>query len=67
MPRAKWSIYLTGRRDGYVEGESIGYARGYQACEDELTTLQREAHKVVLLMAGIDPHEVRQARAVGRR
>jgi len=61
-PRAQWDTYLAGRLDGYIEGESVGFARGYQACEDELSTLQREAHRVVLLMAGIDPHEVRQAR-----
>jgi len=62
MPRFEWSIYLAGRRDGFLEGESVGFARGYQACDDEISTLQREAHRVVLLMAGIDPHEIRQAR-----
>ncbi len=62
MPRAELDTYLAGRLDGYLEGESVGFARGYQACDDEISTLQREAHRVVLLMAGIDPHEVRQAR-----
>jgi len=62
MPRAEWDTYLAGRLDGYIEGESVGFARGYQACDDELSTLQREAHRVVLLLAGIDPHEVRQDR-----
>ncbi len=67
MRHPDWHAYLDARRDGYLEGEVVGYARGYRACDDELATLQREAHKVVLLMAGIDPYEVRQARAVGRR
>jgi len=67
MPRAHWDSYLAGRLDGYLEGESVGFARGYQACDDEISTLQREAHKVVLLMAGIDSYALRQARAVGRR
>jgi len=62
MPRFEWSIYLAGRRDGFIEGESVGFARGYQACDDEISTLQREAHKVVLLMAGIDPSVDRERR-----
>lgn len=66
MPRSEWSAYLVGRQDGIVEGESVGFARGYQACEDEISTLQREAAKVVLRMAGIDSFEIRQARAAGR-
>ncbi len=62
MPRSCWSAYLVGRQDGFLEGESVGFARGYQACDDEISTLQREAAKVVLAMAGIDPHEVAQRR-----
>jgi len=58
MPRAEWDTYLAGRLDGYREGESVGFARGYQAYEDELSTLQREAHRVVLAMAKLDPWEV---------
>ncbi len=67
MPSPSWEALLIGYQDGYVEGESVGFARGYQACDDEISTLQREAHKVVLLMAGIDPYALRQARAMGRR
>ncbi len=62
MPSPVWDGYLTGRQDGFLEGESVGFARGYQACDDEISTLQREAAKVVLLMAGVDPHEVAQTR-----
>ncbi len=66
MPRSEWSVYLIARQDGFLEGERVGFARGYQACDDEISTLQREAAKVVLRMAGIDSFEIRQARAAGR-
>lgn len=62
MPRAEWSRYLAARCDGFIEGEQLGYARGYQACDEEMGALQREAHKVVLLMAKLDPWEAAQRR-----
>jgi hypothetical protein len=65
-PRPLLDAYLAGRRDGFLDGERVGFERGYQACEDEIASLQRAAYGVVRVMAGIDPHEVRQARAVGR-
>ena len=58
LPRPEWDVYLAGYASGYRDGIDLGRKQ----MEDELAALQREAHKVVLLMAGIDPHEVRQAR-----
>jgi len=63
VPRPEWDVYLRGYCDGYRDGIDLGRKQ----MDEEISTLQREAHKVVLLMAGLDPHEVRQARAVGRR
>ena len=54
--------FKTGYTSGYLAGESVGYARGYQACDDEITTLQREAHRVVMIMAGLDSHADRERR-----
>lgn len=58
LPRPEWDIYLTGYRDGCRDGIDLGRKQ----MDDELTTLQREAHKVVMAMAGLDSHTERQSR-----
>jgi len=52
--------FMTGYTSGYLAGESVGYARGYQACDDEIATLQRTAYEVVMRLAGLDPHADRE-------
>jgi len=62
MPSPSWEAFLIGYQDGYVEGESVGYARGWRACDDEMATLQRTAARVVHAAAKLDSHEVAQRR-----
>ena len=61
-PRAELNAYTLGRRHGYLEGEVVGYDRGWQACDDEISALQRAAAHVVHTLARIDPHDVTQDR-----
>lgn len=61
-PRAEVNAYLAGRVDGYLDGEAVGYTRGWQACDDEVSSLQRAAHCNVQAMAKILPHEERERR-----
>jgi len=58
MPRPEWDVYLTGYRDGYRDGIDLGRKQ----MDDELATLQREAHRVVIAMAKLDPWEDAQRR-----
>ncbi len=58
MPRAEWDVYLTGYRDGYRDGIDLGRKQ----MDDELATLQREAHRVVMAMAKLDPWDDAQRR-----
>ncbi len=58
LPRPEWNIYLMGYRDGYRDGIDLGRKQ----MDDELATLQREAHRVVIAMAKLDPHQGVQAR-----
>ena len=58
LPRPEWDVYLSGYRDGYRDGIDLGRKQ----MDDELATLQREAHRVVMAMGKLNPHEVRQAR-----
>lgn len=61
-PRPEFAAYLAGRVDGYLDGEDVGYARGYAACDAELAAIQRAAHRVVRAMARLDPWEDAQRR-----
>lgn len=54
MPRPEWDVYLLGYRDGIDLGR--------RQMDDELSTLQREAHRVVIAMARLDPWEDVQRR-----
>ncbi len=58
MPRPEWDVYLRVYCDGYRDGIDLGRKQ----MDDELATLQREAHRVVMAMGKLNPHEVRQAR-----
>ncbi len=48
--KAEREAYCEGRTDGYFEGETAGFARGYAACDDEISSLQRKASRVVTAM-----------------
>ncbi len=58
LPRAEWDGYLSGYRDGYRDGIDLGRKQ----MDDEVASLQRSAHEVVMAMARLDPHEVAQHR-----
>lgn len=58
LPRPVWDVYLRGYCDGYRDGIDLGRRQ----MDEELSTLQREAHRVVMAMAKLDPHDVAQAR-----
>ncbi len=60
-PRAEVNAYLAGRVDGYLDGEAVGYTRGWQACDDEVSALQRAAHRVTQAIARMEPHADRVA------
>lgn len=49
--RSEREAYFAGREDGFVDGERVGFARGYKACDDEISRLQVEAHKIVNSLA----------------
>ncbi len=51
LPRPVWDVYLAGYRDGYRDGIDLGRRQ----MDEELSTLQREAHRVVMAMAKLDP------------
>jgi hypothetical protein len=51
-------VWLDGYQWGRVCGLEDGFARGYAACDEELSRLQREAHRVVSFLAGIAPWDV---------
>lgn len=61
-PRPEIDAYLAGRVDGYLEGEAVGYSRGWQACDDEISALQRAAHRFAQAAARCEPHVVVEAR-----
>ncbi len=65
-PRAEFDAYVAGRHDGHLEGEAIGYRRGWLACNEEVAALQRWAARQVHAMATLDPH-VDHVVAVRRR
>jgi hypothetical protein len=58
LPRPEWDGYLSGYRDGYRDGIDLGRKQ----MDDELATLQRSAHEVVMAMARLDPWEDAQRR-----
>ncbi len=58
LPRPEWDGYLSAYRDGYRDGIDLGRKQ----MDDELATLQREAHRVVIAMAKLDPYQGVQAR-----
>ncbi len=58
LPRPEWDVYLRGYCDGYRDGIDLGR----QQMDDEISTLQREAHRVVMAMAKLDPWEDAQDR-----
>ncbi len=58
MPRLEWDGYLSAYRDGYRDGIDLGRKQ----MDEELATLQREAHRVVIAMAKLDPYQGVQAR-----
>jgi len=63
LPRPEWDGYLSGYRDGYRDGIDLGRKQ----MDDELATLQRSAHEVVIAMAKLDPYQDAQARGRQRQ
>lgn len=61
-PRAVFDAYVAGRHDGHLEGEAVGFRRGWRACDDEISALQRAAHRVARAMSRIEPHAEREER-----
>jgi len=45
------AAFLEGRTYGRAEGLTEGYRRGYDACDQEISTLQAEAARIVHAMA----------------
>ena len=60
LPRPEWDVYLRGYCDGYRDGID----QGRKQMDEELSTLQREAHRVVMAMSNLDPHDVAQDRRI---
>ena len=54
------SAFFDGFTYGRAEGLSEGHRRGYDACDDEISTLQREAARIVHAMANL-PERDREA------
>jgi len=65
--RREFAAYLAGRVDGLIEGGALGYARGWQACDEEIAALQRAAHRVTQAVAQLDPWPVAQQKRRGRQ
>lgn len=63
----EWTAYLDGRLAGYLEGEAVGYDRGYAACDAEISTLQRQAARVVHAMAQLPERDPEADRAAAER
>ena len=63
------SAFFDGFTYGRAEGLSEGYRRGYAACDDEISMLQREAARIVhaLSEAPERDHAADEARAEVRR
>lgn len=61
-PRAEVDGFLDGYQSGFLAGEAVGFARGYASCDEELSRLQRAAHRNVQAMARIEPHVDRERR-----
>ena len=47
------SAFFDGFTYGRAEGLAEGHRRGYAACNDEISTLQREAARIVHAMANL--------------
>ena len=54
--------FMRGYMSGYLAGEHVGHARGWQACDEEIATLQRTAYEIVMRLAGLEPHRDREDR-----
>lgn len=53
LPQEQWDAWLAGYRSGRIEGLTEGFERGYKACDDEISTLQRAAATIVHAMADV--------------
>lgn len=51
------SAFFDGFTYGRAEGLAEGHRRGYAACDDEISTLQREAARIVHAMADLDERD----------
>jgi len=59
--QAERRIYFQGRHDGYMDGEAVGYARGWAASDEYAAPVHAAAYRVVQAMARLDPWDVHVA------
>lgn len=59
LPEAEVDVFLAGMVQGYVDGEAVGYARGYQQAQAEMAVLQRRAARIVHLNAALPEYATR--------
>ena len=50
-------LWNDGYQWGRTHGLEDGFKQGYQKCDEEISTLQREAARIVHHMAGIEPRD----------
>ena len=65
LNRRDASLYMAARHDGWLEGEVVGYRRGWEACDEAAQRLHDTAVRVVRAMERVDPYADRQRRATG--
>lgn len=58
LPACCRSAFFDGFTYGRAEGLAEGHRRGYAACDDEITTLQREAARIVHALADAPARDV---------
>lgn len=58
----QWRLYAAGHFDGLLDGLRRGYRQGWTACDTQLATLQRAAHRRTQAAARVDDHATHQQR-----
>lgn len=51
MSADQWEAFAAGLLWGYLEGESVGFDRGYRQADAEMAALQRHAVRVMRALA----------------
>jgi hypothetical protein len=50
-------LWFEGFQWGRIEGRAVGYKAGYAACDNEISTLQHEAARIVHYLAKVPPRD----------